>query len=117
MMDRDQIAAAVAALEMRPRLEGINQLLLIDLVFPDGAAGATPAMAAARGMHRGIEADDALSDIEETLEDALKSGDARAIDEGCELYRALLIDRLLTVLDGPEGQDRLRALAAEGLKA
>lgn len=114
MMTKDQIDDALAQLDVRPRLEGSNHLLLLDLVIPPDASGAlADTLHAARALHRTIEADDALSDIEETLEDALKDGDARAIDDGCELYRALLADRFMDLVRGPDAEARLAALAQD----
>jgi hypothetical protein len=55
--------------------------------------------------------DDELADVEETLEDALKAADSRGIDEGCELYRALLASRLKAILSGPDGPERLEIMA------
>ena len=111
-MTDDLIEQAARALDVRARLEGPNHLVLLDVLVPAGVplALARP-MHAARALHRSIEVDDDLADIEETLEDALKADDPRAIDDGCELYRALLARRLKDIAAGRDGQERLAALA------
>jgi len=115
-MTEDLIEEAARALDVDARLEGPNRLVLLDVFVPKDAPEALrAAMHAARALHHSIEVDDGLSDIEETLEDALKAGDRRAIDDGCELYRALLAQRLKTVASGPEGGRRVEELAAADL--
>lgn len=117
-MTTDLIEEACRALDVRARLEGPNKLVLLDVDLPkDAPAEMKDAMHAARALHHSIEVDDGLADIEETLEDALKGGDVRAIDDGCELYRALLASRLKEIAAAPEGQDRLAALACADITA
>lgn len=111
-MTTEEIEDAARLLNVTARLEGSNNLVLLDVALPAEAdAALRPAMHAARALHRTIQVDDDLADIEETLEDALKAGDRRAIDDGCEMYRALLASRLRDVLSLPEGEDRIRDLA------
>ena len=112
-MTPEQIEQAARALDVAARLEGPNRLLLLDVFAPaESAADLAAPIRAALALHRTIAVDDELADVEETLEDALKSQDQRSIDEGCELYRALLSRRLKDILAGPDGDERLDALAA-----
>ncbi len=110
-MTSDQIDEATQRLVVTARLAGPNHLVLLDVAAPDGTpAELGPAMRAAEALHHSIEADDALSDIEEALEDAIKADDAIAIDEGCDLYRALLAFRLKAILALPDGREHLENL-------
>jgi len=111
-MTPDQIEQAARGLEVAARLEGPNRLLLLDVFAPKGDGGGLEAATrAALALHRSIAVDDELADVEETLEDALKAQDSRGIEEGCELYRALLSRRLKDILAGPDGAERLAELA------
>ena len=111
-MTSEQIEQAARALDVAARLEGPNHLLLLDLHIPSSAPeDLKPAMRAALVLHRAIAADDELADIEETLEDALRAQDPRGIDEGCELYRALLSRRLKDILAGPDGAVRFEEMS------
>lgn len=111
-MTSDQIEQAARSLQMTARLEGPNRLLLLDVFAPvETPSELQGAVRAALALHRSISVDDELADVEETLEDALKAGDSRGIDEGCELYRALLASRLKAILARPDGQDRLQDMA------
>jgi hypothetical protein len=114
-MTPEDIEQAARALEISPRIEGPNRLLLVDVAAPaDAPVRLLPMMAAAIALHRQIQSDDALADVEETLEDSIRSGDQRTVQEGAEVYRALLASRLKAILEGPEGSERLQALARSG---
>jgi hypothetical protein len=117
-VDPAMIDEAAGALDIVGRLEGHNGLLLMDVTAP--RARTDPAIdflaEAAVGLHRTIQDDDDLSDIEEALEDPLRAGDQRGIDEACDLYRRLLASRLKSLLDLPEGQERLAALQKAGAR-
>ncbi len=114
------IEEAVNRLDMTARLEGPNRTLFLDVRLPHGAedidGGLLFLMRAAAELHSEIQAGVELSDLEETLEDALKADDAHGIDEGCDIYRALLASRLETIWRGGYGEDRLAGLSAAGLK-
>ena len=113
-MTPDQIEEAARGLQVSARLEGPNRLLLLDVYPPKGGPdGLETATRAALALHRAIAVDDELADVEETLEDALKAQDQRSIEEGCELYRALLSRRLKDILAGPDGEQRLREMARD----
>ena len=110
------IDEATARLDMTARLEGANRTLFLDVGLPRGADDIQGAlllmMRAAVELHTEIQSSEALSDIEETLEDALKSDDAHAIDEGFDIYRGLLASRLKDIWRGRLGADRLSDLSA-----
>lgn len=111
-MTPDQIEQAARSLEMTARLEGPHNLLLLDVFAPaDTPEALEEAVRAALALHRSISVGDELADVEETLEDALKAGDSRSIDEGYELYRALLASRLKAILAGPDGPTQLKIMA------
>ena len=109
------IEEAVARLDMTARLEGPNRTLFLDVKLPkgDGDVGGDLLfmMRAAIELHAATQADEEMSDIEETLEDALKGDDLHAIDEGCDIYRSLLASRLKAIWRGQSGEDRLAGLA------
>ncbi len=113
----DLIDEAASVLDVSGRLVGSNSLLLMDVAAPKGAFD--PAILflaqAAVGLHREIQDDDELSDIEEALEDPLRANDQHGIDEACDRYRALLASRLSAVARAPEGDERLIALRTLGL--
>jgi hypothetical protein len=114
-MTPEEIEQAARALDISARLEGPNRLLFVDVNAPaDAPAVLRPMMAAAIALHRRIQSDDALADLEETLEDSIRSDDQQTIQEGAEVYRALLASRLKAILEGPEGLERLQALAQHG---
>lgn len=108
------IDQAVQALLMSARLEGADGLLILDVRVPAGIEGrlGTAARAAA-GLHRSIQSGEALSDMEETLEDALRAGDRAGAGQGCERYRAYLARRLKDMLAERDGPARLEALAED----
>ncbi|HUO23936.1 MAG TPA: hypothetical protein VMU59_15585 [Caulobacteraceae bacterium] len=110
------IDEAAGALDIAGRLEGPNGLLLLDVTPPRAPLGPELAYAAqaAVGLHREIQDDDDLSDIEEALEDPLRADDQRGIDEACDLYRRLLASRLKALLLQPDGGERLAQLQAVG---
>ena len=121
MSDSSTISAslideAVGRLDMSARLESPNHTLVMDVRLPRGAEDIDGAMLflmrAACELHTEIQSGEDLSDIEETLEDALKGGDAQAIDEGCEVYRALLASKLKTIWQSQYGDDKLAHLSA-----
>jgi hypothetical protein len=116
-VDDALIEAAANRLDIAGRTEGHNGLLLLDVTAPKGEAD--PALAflalAAVGLHRQIQDDDDLSDIEETLEAALRADDQPGIGEGCDIYRALLASRLKAIVRRPGGDERLIALRKAGL--
>lgn len=118
-VDDALIDEAAGALGIAGRLAGHNGLLLIDVVAP--RAQIDPAIGfvaqAAVGLHRAIQDDDDLSDIEEALEDPLRAADQHGIDEACDLYRGLLASRLKAMLRQPEGSQRLVELQKAGSKA
>ncbi len=110
------IDEAVMRLDMAARLEGPNKTLFLDVALPKGAedidGGMLFLMRAAVELHAETQAGEDLSDIEETLEDALKGDDRHAIDEGCDIYRSLLASKLKTIWRGQYGEDRLADLSA-----
>jgi hypothetical protein len=112
------IEQAVGRLAIAGRLEGHNSMLFLDVSAPK--TDPDPAMAfmvqAAVGLHREIQDDDDLSDIEETLENPLHADDEPGIDEGCDIYRALLASRLKAICRRPDGGDRLAALRRSGAR-
>ncbi len=109
------IEEAVGRLDMAARLEGPNRTLFLDVKLPrdDHEAGGDLLflMRAAVELHAETQSDEELSDIEETLEDALKGDDLHAIDEGCEIYRSLLASRLKAVWRGQYGEEKLADLS------
>jgi hypothetical protein len=110
------IDEATARLDMTARLEGPNRTLFLDVRLPPGADETHGAMLflmrAAMELHAEIQAGEELSDIEETLEDALKGDDGHAIDEGCDIYRSLLAARLKSIWRGQYGDDKLAEMSA-----
>ena len=76
------IEEAVGRLDMTARLEGPNRLLFLDVTLPRGAEDIDGAllflMRAAVELHAEIQGGEELSDIEETLEDALKASSIRS---------------------------------------
>jgi hypothetical protein len=62
------------------------------------------------GLHREIQDDDDLADIQEALENPLRADDQAGIDEACDLYRPLLASRLKAVLSRPDAPARLQGL-------
>ncbi|MDB5459209.1 MAG: hypothetical protein JWO72_950 [Caulobacteraceae bacterium] len=110
------IDEATGRLDMAARLEGPNHTLFLDVRLPKGAEEIDGAMLflmrAAVELHAEIQAGEELSDIEETLEDALKSDDEHAIDEGCDIYRGLLASKLKTIWRGHYGDQKLADLSA-----
>ena len=115
-LDDSMIDAAVASLDIRGRVAGSNGLLLLDVAPPRPAIEPDLGFLAQAlvGLHRSIQDDDALSDLEEALEDPLKAGDQQGIDEACDLYRGLLASRLKDLAALPEGQERIIALQKAG---
>ena len=115
-VDDAMIDAAVASLDIRGRVAGRKGLLLLDVAAPRPSIEPDLAFLAqaAVGLHREIQDDDALSDIEEALEDPLKAGDQQGIDEACDLYRGLLASRLKDVAALADGLERLAALQKAG---
>ncbi len=110
------IEEAVGQLDIAARLEGQRRTLFLDVTLPHGAEQAEgpllPLMRAAAELHTEIQASDELSDIEETLEQALTADDPRGIDEGCDIYRSLLASRLKTIWRSYRGPERLEQLSA-----
>src|SRR5579871_4145937 len=98
-IDAAAVEEAANRLRISGRVTGPNDLLLLDVAAPADPpldlAGVADALV---GLHRQIQDDDDLSDIEEMLEDPLRAGDQRGIDEACDRYRALLASRLKGVL-------------------
>lgn len=116
----DLIDEAVNRLDIAARLEGQRRTLFLDVSLPRGAEDIhgplLPLMRAAAELHTEIQSSDELSDIEETLEDALVADDARGIDEGCDIYRSLLASRLKDIWRSHRGQERLAELSAAQAK-
>ena len=110
------IEEAVSRLDIAARLEGQRRTLFLDVFLPQGAEDVQgpllPLMRAAAELHTEIQASDELSDIEETLEQALTADDAHGIDEGCDIYRSLLASRLKTIWRSYRGPERLEQLSA-----
>jgi hypothetical protein len=110
------IEEAVHRLDIAARLEGQRRTLFLDVSVPRGAEETggplLPLMRAAAELHIEIQASDALSDIEETLETAITADDARGIGEGCDIYRSLLASRLKDIWRSYRGQERLAELSA-----
>jgi hypothetical protein len=118
-VDDAMIDAAAQGLDIAGRLEGANGLLLMDVAARASELDAPLAFLAqaAVGLHRKIQDDDDLSDIEEALEYPLRGGDQHGIDEACDLYRALLASRLKAVLRRSDARERLFDLRKAGLEA
>lgn len=116
----DLIDEAVSRLDLAGRLEGANRTLFLDVRLPRGADDIHGPllflMRAAAELHAQIQASDELSDIEETLEDALRADDPRGIDEGYEIYRALLASHLRIIWQGQHGEERLANLSAAQIR-
>jgi len=112
----DLIEEAVSRLDIMARLVGPRGTLFLDVWVPKDASeipGPAPfLMRAAAELHTEIQSSDELSDIEETLEDALKADDRRGIDDGCEIYRSLLASRLKDIWRSKQGRERLESLSA-----
>jgi hypothetical protein len=110
------IDEATSRLDMAARLEGPNQTLFLDVKLPHGAEEAGGAMLflmrAGVELHAEIQAGEELSDIEETLEDALKGDDRHAIDDGYDIYRGLLASKLKSIWRGQYGDEALASLSA-----
>lgn len=114
------IEEAVGRLDMSARLEGPNRTLFLDVRLPPGAEDIHGAllflMRAAVELHAEIQSGEDLSDIEETLEDALKADDGRNIDDGLDVYRAYLGAGLKAIWRGRGGPGRLDRLSAAQAK-
>jgi hypothetical protein len=114
------IDEATSRLDMAARLEGPNHTLVMDVRLPRGAEEIDGPMLflmrAAVELHAEIQDGEDLTDIEETLEDALKGDDEHAIDEGCDIYRALLASKLRTIWKGEYGDVKLATLSAAQAK-
>jgi hypothetical protein len=116
-VDDAMIDQAAESLDIAGRLAGRNGLLLMDVAPPRTAEPDAPLAFLARalvGLHREIQDDDDLSDIEEALEDPLRADDQHGVDEACDRYRALLASRLKAVLRRADGPARLIDLKADG---
>ena len=109
------IDEASSRLDMVARLEGPNRTLFLDVKLPRGAEETGGAMLflmrAGVELHTEIQAGEELSDIEETLEDALKADDDNGIDEGCDIYRGLLASKLKAIWRGQYGEEALAHLS------
>jgi hypothetical protein len=116
----DLIEEAVSRLDITGRLVRPRLTLFLDVRLPRGAEDIQGPllflMRAAVELHTEIQSSDELSDIEETLEDALKADDAHGIDEGCEIYRSLLASRLKAIWRGQSGRERLADLSTAQIK-
>ena len=116
----DLIEEAVSRLDIAARLVGPRLTLFLDVRLPRDADDIHGPllflMRAAVELHTEIQTSDELSDIEETLEDALKGDDAHGINEGCEIYRSLLASRLKAIWRGQSGEERLADLSAAQVK-
>ena len=112
----EMIEEAVSRLDIDARLEGLRRTLFLDVSLPRGAEEVDgpllPLMRAAAELHTEIQASDELSDIEETLEQALTADDAHGIGEGCDIYRSLLASRLKAIWRSYRGPERLEQLSA-----
>ena len=116
----DLIEEAVSRLDISGRLVRPRLTLFLDVRLPREAEDIHGPllflMRAAVELHTEIQSSEELSDIEETLEDALKADDSRGIDEGCEIYRSLLASRLKAIWRGQSGGERLADLSAAQIK-
>jgi hypothetical protein len=114
------IDEATSRLDMAARLVSPNNSLVMDVRLPRGAEDIDGAMLflmrAAVELHAETQASEALSDIEEMLEDALKADDRQAIDEGCDIYRGLLASKLKAVWRAYYGVDKLAGLSGAQTK-
>ena len=114
------IEEAVSRLDVAARLEGARGTLFVDVSLPRDAEDIGGPllflMRAAAELHTEIQAGEELSDMEETMEDAIKADDAHGIDEGCDIYRSLLASRLKAIWRGARGQERLDDLSAAQVK-
>jgi hypothetical protein len=117
-VDESMIDQAAASLDISGRLAGHNGLLLLDVVAsPDEMDPQLAFLAQAlAGLHRRIQDDDDLADIEEALEYPLRAADQRGIDEACDVYRAMLASRLKSMLAGADAPARLAELHRAGAK-
>lgn len=117
-MDESMIDQAAESLDISGRLAGHNGLLLLDVAAsPDVMDPQLAFLAQAlAGLHRRIQDDDDLSDIEEALEYPLRAADQHGIDEACDVYRALLASRLKSLLGRADAQARLADLHQAGGK-
>ena len=110
------IDEAASRLDMAARLEGPNRTLFLDVTLPLGAEEAGGAMLflmrAAVELHAETQVGEDLSDIEETLEDALKGDDLHAIEDGYDIYRGLLASKLKAIWRGQYGDEALAHLSA-----
>jgi hypothetical protein len=115
-VDDSMIDQAAESLDIAGRLEGHNGLLLLDVApSPDEMDPQLAYLAQAMtGLHRKIQDDDDLSDIEEALEDPLRAADQHGIDEVCDVYRGLLASRLKAVLARTDAHARLTDLHKAG---
>jgi len=115
-VDDTMIDQAAESVDIAGRLAGHNGLLLLDVaVSPDKTDSHLVYLAQAIvGLHRRIQDDDELSDIEEALEDPLRAADQQGIDEACDVYRALLASRLKSVLARTDAHTRLADLHKAG---
>ncbi len=115
-VDDSMIDQAAESLDIAGRLEGHNGLLLLDVApSPDEMDPQLAYLAQAMtGLHRKIQDDDDLSDIEEALEDPLRAADQHGIDEVCDVYRGLLASRLKAVLARTDAHERLTDLHKAG---
>ncbi len=112
-VDDAMIDQAAEGLDIAGRLAGPNGLLLMDVTAPRLEASDTPRALLSQalvGLHREIQDDDDLADIEEALENPLRGDDQAGIDEACDLYRALLASRLKAVLSRSDAPARLQDL-------
>jgi len=114
------IDEAASRLDMTARLQSPNNSLVMDVRLPNGAEDIQGAMLllmrAAVELHAETQAGEDLTDIEETLEDALKAGDQQAIDEGCDIYRGLLASKLKAIWRGQYGDDKLVGMSVSQTK-
>jgi len=115
-VDDSMIDQAAESLDIAGRLAGPNGLLLLDVT--PSRDEIDPALAylarALAGLHRKIQDDDDLSDIEEALEYPLRAADQHGIDEACDVYRGLLASRLKAVLARTDAHSRLADLHKAG---
>ena len=107
---------AAESLDIAGRLAGHNGLLLLDVAASPVKMDAQAAYLAQSlvGLHRRIQDDDDLSDIEEALEYPLRGCDQHGIDEACDVYRSLLASRMKSVLACTDADARLKDLHRAG---
>jgi hypothetical protein len=116
-VDDAMIDRAAESLDIAGRLAGRNGLLLMDVACSPTKIIDPPLDYLAQamvGLHRNIQDDDDLSDIEEALEYPLRAADQHGIDEACDIYRALLASRLRSVLARTDAHARLTDLHRAG---